>query len=241
MKFRLIVWCLIEGSFRLAVSAKARPLWYSNQIGVRPIPNFVFMFDNPVNHSIPSDKACWGAGSNCKSIGKARVYGCTDNALHLAWGSTGGVTLSSLSRLQFKSMDHGDFNPAGLNGLCACHAPGFNPGKEQLAQRVACMQCGPKLPAECMAGPGAHCQCASAWQPSTFSASLIFSSSRQCRSVLQPKSAALQQCQGRLTSQGSQLWLKLTQMASLAWFFKQTWDWAHNAQIMCLRESFAGW
>eukprot|EP00983_Pelagomonas_calceolata_P044756 1139430-Pelagomonas_calceolata.AAC.7 len=38
------------------------------------------MFDNPVYHGAPIwDKVCWGAGSDSKSIGKARDYGCMDN------------------------------------------------------------------------------------------------------------------------------------------------------------------
>ena len=43
------------------------------------VPEFVFMFDNPVYHWVPSDEVCWCAGSTCKSIGEARDNGCTDN------------------------------------------------------------------------------------------------------------------------------------------------------------------
>eukprot|EP00983_Pelagomonas_calceolata_P111499 1159788-Pelagomonas_calceolata.AAC.2 len=54
------------------------------------------MFDNPVYHGIPNDEVRWCARSNCKSIGKARDNGCTDNVKRLTWGGIGGVKVIKL-------------------------------------------------------------------------------------------------------------------------------------------------
>eukprot|EP00983_Pelagomonas_calceolata_P047654 1140741-Pelagomonas_calceolata.AAC.3 len=55
--------------------------------------------------SVPNDEVCWCAGSDCKSMGKARVYGCPDNVERLTWGSIGGVKVIKInSEVTFKVM-----------------------------------------------------------------------------------------------------------------------------------------
>eukprot|EP00983_Pelagomonas_calceolata_P084933 1156457-Pelagomonas_calceolata.AAC.2 len=81
-RLRLMVRCLVEGFSRLDVSAKASCCC--------AVPEFVFMFDNPVYHGVQNNEVCWCARSNCKSVVKARDNVCTDDVKRLTWGSMGG-------------------------------------------------------------------------------------------------------------------------------------------------------
>eukprot|EP00983_Pelagomonas_calceolata_P049576 1141572-Pelagomonas_calceolata.AAC.4 len=87
---RLMVRCLVEGSSRLDVKAKARRLWYSTQVEVRPSPKL------SESLRIIAAAVLFQSLSNCKSIGKARNNGCTDNIKRLTWGSIGGVKFIKL-------------------------------------------------------------------------------------------------------------------------------------------------
>eukprot|EP00983_Pelagomonas_calceolata_P104113 1158987-Pelagomonas_calceolata.AAC.3 len=94
-----MVRCLVEGSSRLDVSAKARRLWCSAQIEVRPSPKLSAssrIIAAAMLFQCPSDQVCWCAGSNCESIGKAMDNGCTDTVKRLTWGSIGGVMVIEL-------------------------------------------------------------------------------------------------------------------------------------------------